>query len=223
VSGTIGGLTISENSISSAKEKKGMKIQGESILFDYSGTEFIRINSTSDQALFYGRMDNGVLMDLRAYGDGDGAGATALNILCNSSGIGKAINSVGENFFISRYPSSSGNKEQTMIAGLSLSCKEGTTFSNPSNVDNESAWVDFLVATGTVTLPLASSCPGKMIFIKIKGGTRTITSSYKSSTEKDLIYKSSNNETYTSDSFNNRALFFISDGSAWYEFTCYTR
>lgn len=210
VSGTIGGLTISENSISSAKGKKGMKIQGESILFDFSGTEFIRINSSlPEKTLFYGRMDDGVLMELNAYG----AGATALNILCNSSGIGKAINSVGENFFISRYASSSTNMEQTMIAGLSLSCKNGTTFSAPSNVSNNtSAWVDFLVATGNFELPNANSCPGKILFVKFTGNYTVESSSY--------IVSAADNSTDTSRTRDKKAMFYISNGVNWYEFYC---
>lgn len=210
VSGTIGGLTISENSISSAKGNKGMKIQGESILFDFSGTEFIRINSSSsEKTLFYGRMDDGVLMDLRAYG----AGATALNILCNSSGFGKAIDSIGEHSFISRYSSSSTYMEQTMIAGLSLSCRNGTTFSAPSNVSNNtSAWVDFLVATDDFQLPNANSCPGKILFVKFTGNYTAKSSSY--------IVSAADNSTSTRRTRDTKAMFYISNGTNWYEFYC---
>lgn len=74
---------------------------------------------------------------------------------------------------------------------------------------------DFIKATGNVSLPSATGCKGKVIFVKMKGNYTVSSSS--------TIYKSDSNSTYTSESFNNRSLFFISDGSAWYEFTCYTR
>jgi hypothetical protein len=176
------------------------------IAFEWSTNRFIRMNS-AETAMFYARNDNGKLMELNAYG----SGATALTLLANTSGSGYALSSTGMSRMVARYTS-----ELNTVTGLALGVKSGTTFTGATNVGNTASWVDFLVATGNITLPKASDCPGKIIFIKITGGSRTITSS-------STIYKCGDSGTYTSDTFNNRALFFISNGTAWYEFACYTR
>ena len=176
------------------------------IAFEWSTNRFIRMNS-AETAMFYARNDNGKLMELNAYG----SGATALTLLANTSGSGYALSSTGMSRMVARYTS-----ELNTVTGLALGVKSGTTFTGATNVGNTASWVDFLVATGNITLPKASDCPGKIIFIKITGGSRTISSS-------STIYKCGDSGTYTSESFNNRALFFISNGTAWYEFACYQR
>ena len=176
------------------------------IAFEWGTNRFVRMNS-AETAMFYARNDNGKLMELNAYG----SGATALTLLANTSGSGYALSSTGMSRMVARYTS-----ELNTVTGLALGVKSGTTFTGATNVGNTASWVDFLVATGNITLPKASDCPGKIIFIKITGGSRTISSS-------STIYKCGDSGTYTSESFNNRALFFISNGTAWYEFACYQR
>ena len=69
---------------------------------------------------------------------------------------------------------------------------------------------DFHVSSsGTSTLPSASSCPGKVIFVKKKSGTLKVNNVY-------LAGGSSIQSSYSwSDT---KARIFISDGSSWYEF-----
>lgn len=96
----------------------------------------------------------------------------------------------------------------TRIQGLSL-----YGIRNTSGTLN--SITDFILASGNVTLPAASTLPGKIIFVKMSGNYSVSSTS--------TIVKSSGSDTYTSESFNNRALFYISNGSRWYEFTCYSR
>ena len=209
-SGSIGGLKISENSIgtNSDSNAKVMTIMGDSIEFKFSTNDFIRFNAKASDALFYGRADEKTLVKLNTYG----SNATALDILCNGSGVGRAINSIGENFFVSRYSSLVASGEQTMIAGLSLSCKNGTLFQGPSNISNTSAWVDFLVATGNITLPPANNYPGKIIFVKFQGN-------YKVSSSSNIVDPASTS-TATEKTRESKAVFYISNGANWYEFYC---
>jgi hypothetical protein len=174
------------------------------IEYNWSSTRFIRMNG-SGTAMFYGRNDSGKLMELCAYD----SGGTALSILGNASAT--CLSTIGPSRLVAR--NTSGSVELNTVRGLALGCLTGTVLYDSSN---NYAWVDFLVANGNVTLPAASTCKGKIIFVKITGGSRTITSS-------STIYKCSDSGTYTSDTFNNRALFFISNGTAWYEFACYQR
>lgn len=196
--GKIGGMTIQSNKLYC--DSAG----GGGLDFEFSGSKFLRVN-TDTTALLYARSDNSKIASFAAYG----SGAIALELLCNSSGFGYALSSTGAVRMYSRYSS-----ELITVAGLALAAKRGTSFSNPSqNVSLTTAWVDFLVATGNVTLPNANSCPGKILFIKLQGNYTITSSSY--------IMKASGTTTYTSDTFDTRALFFISDGSMWYEFRCY--
>ena len=48
------------------------------IKFDFSGTKFIRINNSADPALFYGRNDDGTIINLNSYGSG-----ICVDLLCN--------------------------------------------------------------------------------------------------------------------------------------------
>ena len=177
------------------------------INFGFSGTKFIRINASGDTALFHGRHDSGVIMSLNAYG----SGATALELLANTSGSGFALKSTGDTVLRSRYSS-----ELVTVSGLALAYGHGTSFSGPYNADISlsTAWVDFLVTTGNVVLPAASTCPGKIIFIRNSSTSYTITSS-------STIYSGSSGIVTNAALGRIGSFFFISNGSAWYAFNCY--
>ena len=128
-----------------------------------------------------------------------GAMMCGLYMDINSSDYGMVVNG-GSTHIIS--------SGLTRIQGLSLYGIKNTS-------GTLSSTVDFILASGNITLPSASTVPGKIVFVKM-GGNYTISSS-------STIVKSSGSGTYTSESFDNRALFFVSNGSKWYEFTCYTR
>lgn len=203
--GTIGGFALSSSSLTTTTEGQG------SIKMNISGTKFIRINVSGEDALFSARNDSGLIMKLNAYGEN----ATALDVLCNSSGVGYALKSHGRVCLMAR-----SSKEMVTIAGLSLSYGTGTSFTesfvnNIQGIDITSGWKDFLVTSADVTLPSASSYPGKVLFLK-----RTANSKLSSSSP--IVYSDSN-QTTTSTKDGPTTAFYISNGTNWYEFTCRLR
>ena len=133
-----------------------------------------------------------------------------------SSGEGWALRSVGDVSIVGRYstvPSVSPH-ERITIAGLSLSCKNGIAFTGPSNATPSTAWVDFLVATGNISLPSPVTCPGKILFVKCNGTIQ--------STVGIIPANSAYNSTPTTSAMNrqNLSMVYISNGSYWFEFYC---
>lgn len=57
--------------------------------FNFSGTEFIRINNSADPATLYGRSDNGIVAQFMSYGSGE-----ALSLYCNHTS-GYALHTTG--------------------------------------------------------------------------------------------------------------------------------
>lgn len=205
-SGTIGGFTISEGTLRTTTVGSGK------IIIEPGTNKFIRINDDSSSPLFYARHDSGIIMALNSYG----SNATALELSCNSSGEGWALRSVGDVSIVGRYstvPSVSPH-ERITIAGLSLSCKNGITFTGPSNATPSTAWVDFLVATGNISLPSPVTCPGKILFVKCNGTIQ--------STVGIIPANSAYNSTPTTSAMNrqNLSMVYISNGSYWFEFYC---
>ena len=101
--------------------------------------------------------------------------------------------------------------EQVTIAGLSLSTGTGVSFDNSSNIGEPyaSAWVDFLVADGDVTLPNASLCSGKILFVKCNGTVQS---------NSGIMLANDASITREAISRNRLSMIFISDGTYWYEF-----
>ena len=166
---------------------------------EISGTKFFRINDPSASALISGRNDNGYVASFSSYG----SSGTALTLTANP---GVALRCLGDSFLTGRNTGS----ELITISGLALSYKNGNSFSSPSNsgIENPSAWVDFLVMTGNTTLPTASTCPGKILFVKCSSSYTLTVYSCKKSSE-----SSSGTATWK----DNNLRGFLSDGSYWYE------
>jgi hypothetical protein len=185
-----------------------------SISFALTGNSFFYLNDKTRPSLLDVRNDAGTAIRVQAYG----TGSVGIDITSQSGYGTYAIKSRGSGLLLARYSGlQSTSNELITITGLAVGCKSGTTFGGASQnfSDVSNSWVDFLYATGNVTLPNASYCTGKVLFIKM-GGNYSISSSSN-------IIKSSGSDSYTSESFNNRALFYISNGANWYEFTCYSR
>lgn len=195
-SGTIGGFTL-ENGVLTT-ESNG------AINFELSENKYLRIN-TNDE----------ILIDASVYQ----SGTKAIDVYAQNSGsIGvnihgqagaTALQSLGDNILIARYSTSF--MEQVTIAGLSLSTGTGVSFDNSSNIGDAyaSAWVDFLVADGDVTLPNASLCPGKILFIKCNGTVQS---------NSGIMLANDASITREAISRNRLSMIFISDGTYWYEF-----
>lgn len=203
--GTVGGFSIGAKSLTNTAADVSLSIG------DLTGYKFVSLND--DNGVLYARNDGGTAVRIYT------SSTSGIGLSITAQNSAKAISSTG-NVNLTARPS--GN-ELVTIAGLALACKTGTTFTAPTNssIGNSSAWVDFLIASGNITLPTASSCPGKIIFVKFKGSYRVYCSSPIYKANEYAMYNLSNGQ-YT-DSFSARSLFFVSDGYAWYEFLTYYR
>lgn len=204
---TLGGFTVNNDSLTSTTTVLGstmnMELSAKNINFMYSdglgaGVAMEAVfGPTSSYFSNEGTITAGVKISNTA-----GKSSQQAGLLLNVSSGYNIYASGGSCFLLP----SAGNL--TRIQGLSL-----YGIRNTSGTLN--SITDFILASGNVTLPAASTLPGKIIFVKMSGNYSVSSTS--------TIVKSSGSDTYTRESFNNRALFYISNGSRWYEFTCYSR
>lgn len=196
--GTIGGFDIGEKSLTNNAGDVSLSIG------NLTGTKFVALNN--EYALRV-RYDGATA--LSAYSDG----TNGIAIQAQGQTGALAIRSVGSAKMIAR------SNESITISGLALAYKKGTTFTGASNTDVSTGWVDFLVATGNFELPSASNCEGKILFVKANG-TRTITSASPIVNCDGTGYYGTNSNGKYSKTLGSTALFYVSDGSVWYEFRC---
>lgn len=197
--GSVGGFTIGEKSLTNDEADAYISVG------DLTGTSFVSINAPSASGALSVRRDDGVAVSIYTHGS-DGVG-----LRINGQTGAKTIESYGSSVLAARKGSSP--YEVVTIAGLALSYKNGKDFSVASNsvFDSvNSAWADFLVATGDVTLPSASSCQGKILFVKFMGN-------YTISSASPIVDGSSMETLYTK-TYNERSVFFLNDGIRWYAF-----
>ena len=200
--GTVGGFTINEDSL--VNTGVGDKESGASIL--------IKSADSSRSAALYGGDSNiaasfkntkGVAVLIESEGNSDACG-----IEIYGRGQGEAIRSYGTSAFATK------SGEHTFISGLSLSVQQGVSWLRTST-DNHFAAndnVDYLIVTGSSTLPTANQNKGRLVFVTVRGSQAVLTVNgvYLS----EGTYKSS--ATWTG----GNSVFFISDGTYWYEFFC---
>lgn len=200
--GTVGGFTINEDSL--VNTGVGDKESGASIL--------IKSADSSRSAALYGGDSNiaasfkntkGVAVLIESEGNSDACG-----IEIYGRGQGEAIRSYGTSAFATK------SGEHTFISGLSLSVQQGVSWLRTSTDNHFSANdnVDYLIVTGSSTLPAANQNKGRLVFVTVRGSQAVLTVNgvYLS----EGTYKSS--ATWTGGS----SIFFISDGTYWYEFFC---
>lgn len=103
--------------------------------------------------------------------------------------------------------------EEVTIAGLALSYKYGNSLQTPTNPTmpiTTNMWVDFIVLTGNLTLPVAGNCHGKLLFVKCS-------SSY-TLTVYDCVENQDSYTDYDTSNFkDNQMRAFFSAGSRWFE------
>jgi len=196
--GTIGGFDIGEKSLTNNAGDVSLSIG------NLTGTKFVALNN--EYALRV-RYDGATA--LSAYSDG----TNGIAIQAQGQTGALAIRSVGSAKMMAR------SSESITISGLALAYKEGTTFTGASNTDVPTGWVDFLVATGNFELPSASNREGKILFVKANG-SRTITSASPIVNCDGTGYYGTNSNGKYSKTLGSTALFYVSDGSVWYEFRC---
>ena len=99
--------------------------------------------------------------------------------------------------------------------GLTL-C-EGSSFKNFTlgNISSTmSNTVDFLVTSSAFSLPSASTCKGKVLFVKMLSGVKVTSSS--------AVYNGGDSSTWTNKTYDGaRAVIYISNGTYWYEYRGY--
>jgi len=118
------------------------------------------------------------------------------NLTLNALGIGYAPSSGGATTIDS--------KGLTLASGAKL---YNFALGNVSS-GSPSITTDFTVMSSSSSLPSASSCKGKVIFIKFNG-SKTLSGS---------IFPRNSTSTVSSVTHNNLSAFYISNGSYWYEF-----
>lgn len=196
--GTIGGFDIGEKSLTNNAGDVSLSIG------NLTGTKFAALNNECALSVRY---DDATALSAYSHG------TNGIAIRAQGQTGALAIRSVGSAEMIAR------SSESITISGLALACKKGTTFTGASNTDVSTGWVDFLVATGNFELPSASNCEGKILFVKANG-TRTITSASPIVNCDGTGYYGTNDDGKYSKSLGSTALFYLSDGSVWYEFRC---
>lgn len=92
----------------------------------------------------------------------------------------------------------------SIVGGLAVQARRSVSGSLTS-VD------DFVEATGNITLPSASSYPGKIIFVKCNGSI-TISGS---------LVRPDQYTNVSSLTFDGRSVMFVSNGTRWICFACY--
>lgn len=187
----IGGFTIEKNSLTCTGTDA-------SINFPLTGNSFLRINGTGENALVSARNDGKTAIAASAYGNN----STGLYVLAQAGYNTVAIKSYGNVELKAR------NGELIKTEGLAVNVRvitsSGSVYSND----------DFLrldtTAEITLSLPPASSCRGKIIYVKqVSTGNYTLSGTIRAC-----------NERVTTGSLrltDNRIRGYISDGNAWNE------
>ena len=171
-------LTVSKLEASNSEGWKLKMDSGGFVCENSSGTPLLEINA------------DGMQPAIGIYKSGTG------NLLLNALGV-------------SYSPSSGG---VTAIDSKGLTLASGAKLYNFAlgNVSSgyPSITTDFTVMSSSSSLPSASSCKGKVIFIKFNG-SKTLSGS---------IFPRNSTSTVSSVTHNNLSAFYISNGSYWYEF-----
>jgi hypothetical protein len=209
--GTVGGFSIGEKSLTNIAGDVQLSIG------NLQGTKFAVMNDPNNSMLHV-RNDDATAIYVYTHG------TSGVGIYINAQTSAKAINSYGNVSLTARSgeliaisgTSSFATKsdEHTFISGLSLSVQQGVSWLRTST-DNHFAAndnVDYLIVTGSSTLPAANQNKGRLVFVTVRGSQAVLTVNgvYLS----EGTYKSSANWT------GGNSVFFISDGTYWYEFFC---
>lgn len=200
--GTVGGFTINKDYLTNVGI--GDETTGASIsIASADGSRYAALYGGAAPNAAYFSHTSGVAVLVEA-----GNHVDACGIEIYGSGQGNAIRSNGTSIFATK------SGEHTFVSGLSLSVQEGISWTRTSTDNNFAAAnnVDFLIVTGSSSIPSANSNKGRVIFAKCKGSNAKLTISgvYLA----DGTYKTS--ETWT----DAHSRIFVSDGVYWHEFYC---
>lgn len=198
--GTIGGFSISSNSITCDG--------GGSILsIGVSGGKFFRVNSTQDDGFMRLRADNDICLDITSYGESNSA--IGLKVRCNAAGYGYAINSIGNVQLTAR------DGEYIKISGLTVNCKYVSSY--PYQVQTCDDYLRVAGSSVILNFPHPGNA-GKIYFI------RSVATSYSAPTIKftctqNRLFRASNGDIVDYiQYYDYKPRILMSDGVYWHEF-----
>lgn len=206
-----GSVTTTQNKIVSAVIGGSTLISGGYIHADYIKAEDLEVGAL--------RAVNGsytYTLDANGFAISSDTGVHLCDLYVNDY-YGYFRMSRGADYFsmdgLSLMYSSSDGLSTLSGAGLSLSGGAAITGLALGNVHTSgiTMFSDFVVMSGNYSLPAASSCKGKVIFVRFKG-KRTLTGS--------IIPRNSGTRV-NSVEHEDKSAFYLSDGTNWYEFFCY--
>ena len=195
--GTIGGFTLSNNSLSTTGSNASIK-------FEINGYNFLRLNDTSSSAFLTARADGKTAASFSTYGTNNSS--VALNLICNASGYGYALKSNGNVDMAAR------SGETVKISGLSLAFRRTSSSTTITSADN----IIMLPSKVNYTITFSSNCPVGHIVILIPTSPSKVILNGGSFYDQAGNYKGTSWEL----SYKERNRMFIRSDSGWHEFYC---
>lgn len=183
INGEIGGFAIGSKSLVNDKADAMVSIGTD------TGGKFVRINEPSSTAALNVRHDSNTAIGVYTHG------STGVGVRITAQTGAKAIESYGNCLIRAR------SSELITINGAAYATDRAFSGTVTSNMD-------IIITNGNTTLPLASSCKGKVYYVKILGGTLTV---------KNVYLSNSSSVTTTGTWTDANARIFFSDGTYWYE------
>ena len=200
IRGTIGGFSISSNSITCDGG-------GSTLSIGVSDGKFFRVNSTQDDGFMRLRADNDICLDITSYGESNSA--IGLKVRCNAAGYGYAINSIGNVQLTAR------DGEYIKISGLTVNCKYVSSY--PYQVQTCDDYLRVAGSSVILNFPHPGNA-GKIYFI------RSVATSYSAPTIKftctqNRLFRASNGDIVDYiQYYDYKPRILMSDGVYWHEF-----
>lgn len=198
--GTIGGFSISSNSITCDGG-------GSTLSIGVSGGKFFRVNSTQDDGFMRLRADNDICLDITSYGESNSA--IGLKVRCNAAGYGYAINSIGNVQLTAR------DGEYIKISGLTVNCKYVSSY--PYQVQTCDDYLRVAGSSVILNFPHPGNA-GKIYFIR-SAATSGSAPTIKFTCTQNRLFRASNGDIVDYiQYYDYKPRILMSDGVYWHEF-----
>ncbi|MCR8892453.1 gp58-like family protein [Bacteroides sp. ET336] len=199
--GTIGGFSISSNSITCDGG-------GSTLSIGVSGGKFFRVNSTQDDGFMRLRADNDICLDITSYGESNSA--IGLKVRCNAAGYGYAINSIGNVQLTAR------DGEYIKISGLTVNCKYVSSY--PYQVQTCDDYLRVAGSSVILNFPHPWNAAGKIYFIR-SAATSGSAPTIKFTCTLNRLFRASNGDIVDYiQYYDYKPRILMSDGVFWHEF-----
>lgn len=198
--GTIGGFSISSNSITCDGG-------GSTLSIGVSGGKFFRVNSTQDDGFMRLRADNDICLDITSYGESNSA--IGLKVRCNAAGYGYAISSIGNVQLTAR------DGEYIKISGLTVNCKYVSSY--PYQVQTCDDYLRVAGSSVILNFPHPGNA-GKIYFIR-SAATSGSAPTIKFTCTQNRLFRASNGDIVDYiQYYDYKPRILMSDGVYWHEF-----